>query len=395
MISPPETNNMNIRPLQYRDLDAIANLATNDQGWENPHDYNFFIQELQNFKQWYAPLKILTLFPNPCQYLFAVRVAQAEQKLRGMIQVSPFNQTRSTWKVERILVDENCLLTEIGTQLLRNCLEQIWEARTWLLEVNINNKSALALYRQNGFQPLAELTYWQINPETLQKLRQREASLPNLLPVSNADAQLLYQLDTVAMPPLVRQVFDRHLHDFQTSFVNGLFHGVIDWVNQTKVVSAYVFEPQRKAAIGYFKLELNCNGMQPHQAELKVHPAYTWLYPELMVEMAQITKDYPLQGLKIASTDYQPEREAFLQQVEAERVESTLLMSRSVWHKLKEAKPLSLETLQLAEMLQSLQPSRKPVPSRLKWENYFNSQDLPSKSDHNEVRNNEHLNSEQ
>lgn len=41
-------------------------------------------------------------------------------------------------------------------------------------------------------------------------------------------------------------------------------------------------------------------------------------------------------------------------------------MSRSVWHKVRESK-LSLEGLQLSDVLQSLQPARKPIPSRISW----------------------------
>lgn len=371
MTSRPQTStNINIRPLQYYDLDAIARLVVENSS-ESMNEYNYLLKDLHNFKQWYAPLKLLTLFPNPYQYNFSVRVAQQEQKIKGMIQISPFNRTRSTWKIDRILVEKNCILSDVGSLLLRHCLEKIWEARTWLLEVNINDKAQLALYRQNGFQPLAQLTYWEIKPDILQQLREREPDIPNLLPINNADAHLLYQLDTVAMPPLVRQVFDRHLHDFKTNFIGGLFDKLTAWLNQTKTISAYVFEPQRKAAIGYFKIQLSGSGNIPHQAELTVHPAYTWLYPELMANMAHIVKEYPLQSLQIASTDYQPEREAYLQEIGAEITENTLLMSRSVWHKLKEAKPMSLETLQLAEMLQSLQPARKPVPNRVKLHAYI------------------------
>ena len=105
--------------------------------------------------------------------------------------------------------------SDIGSLLLRYCLEKIWQARTWILEIDIHDNSALALYRKNGFQRLAHMTYWGISPELLQELSHREPDLPNLLPVSNADAQLLYQLDTMAMPPLVRQVFDRHIQDFK------------------------------------------------------------------------------------------------------------------------------------------------------------------------------------
>jgi hypothetical protein len=42
-------------------------------------------------------------------------------------------------------------------------------------------------------------------------------------------------------------------------------------------------------------------------------------------------------------------------------------MSRSVWHKLRESKSVSIEGLQLSDVLQGFQPARKPVPSRMSW----------------------------
>ncbi len=370
----PEKPNIAIRPVQYRDLDAIEHLAAGALEAGNCDSSTASDTQLQRIKQWYGPLKFLSWFPNPCQYAFCVHVAEQENQIRGLIQVSPFNRTRSTWRVERVLVDSQSpvtgnagALSEIGSQLLRYCFEAIWEARTWLLEVNIHDKGALALYRQNGFQPLAQLTYWEIEPELLSSLRDHEPDLPNLLPVSNADAQLLYQLDTVSMPPLVRQVYDRYSHDFKTSVLSAFLSSVKHWLQALESVSGYVFEPQRKAAIGYFQLQLCRNGSQPHVAHLTVHPAYTWLYPELMSQMARITQDYPTQSLQLASADYQQEREEYLKQLGANEISHTLLMSRSVWHKLRETKSISLEGLQLADMLQSLQPARKPVPGRMFW----------------------------
>jgi hypothetical protein len=253
----------------------------------------------------------------------------------------------------------------IGSQLLRYCFETILEARTWVLEVNINQKQHLALYRQHGFQPLAQITYWSLKPETIAQLSCHEPDLPNLLPVTNADSRLLYQLDTVSMPPLLRQVFDRHIQDFKTNIVKLLLKKVENWFNHQEVKSGYVFEPQRKTAIGYFRLELSCDGSCPHQAQLSVHPAYTWLYPQLLAQMAAIVQDYPTQTLELASADYQPEREEYLEKLGAEPLFSTMLMSRSVWHKLREAR--HLEGLQLSEMLQGLNPGRTPIPSRSTW----------------------------
>ncbi|MFO7029523.1 GNAT family N-acetyltransferase [Limnospira fusiformis CCALA 023] len=363
----PNQTQATIRPFQYRDLEAFERLSQLTRRVDEPWREDPAIDpEIKQLRLWYGLLRFLSWFPNPCQHLFNTYVAEQGGQVQGVIRVSPFNRTRSTWRVQRVSVDPATNSGSIGSQLLRYCFETIWEARTWVLEVNVNDKDDLALYRQNGFQPLAKITYWSVEPELLADLAQSVADVPNLLPVSNADAQLLYQLDTVSMPPQVRQVFDRHILDFQTNVIRAIADGVRQWLDGVEQVSGYVFEPQRKAAIGYFQIQLCRDGRQPHQAELTVHPAYTWLYPELLCQMAQLVQDFPPQSLRLASVDYQPEREAYLQKVGAEPVEHTLLMSRSVWHKLRESKTIA-EPLQWSEVLQSLQPSRKPVPGGMSW----------------------------
>ncbi len=359
-----------VRPLQYRDIDAIASLCQQatipDPAVKAQIDRLF-----QQMNRWYAPFQFLNIIPTPNLTDRSVLVAECDRQVRGAIGVSPFNRTRSTWYVEWVSIDRQATTADqvtgkndIGSQLLRYCFEHIVEASTWVLEVDVNDTDTLALYRQNGFQPLAHLTYWEIAPELLQELAQREPDLPNLLPVRNTDAQLIYQLDTVSMPPLLRQVFDRQIHDFKNNLVQAVVGKVKQWFQQTQSISNYVFETQRKAAIGYYRLSLD-RDRQAHQAELTVHPAYTWLYPELMAQLARSCQYLPCQPLQLVSADYQPEREEYFQQIGAVRVKHSLLMSRSVWHKLREAKHLSLENLQIAEMLQSLQPSRQPLPNRI------------------------------
>jgi ribosomal protein S18 acetylase RimI-like enzyme len=360
----PRNLSLIIRPVQYRDLDGIERL-TQDSFAAVSVQGSFFT--MQWLRHWFGLLKFLSWFPNPLQYRFCGYVAEQGRILLGMIQVSPFNRTRSTWRIDRVMLDRAADKQGVGSQLLRHCFESILEARTWLLEVNVNDKDALALYRQNGFQRLAEMTYWEITPELLVELAQAEPDLPNLLPVSNADAPLLYQLDTASMPPLVRQVFDRHTHDFKTSLFGVLSDAVKQWLTKTEVVSGYVFEPQRKAAIGYFQVQLDRKGENPHVATLTVHPAYTWLYPELLSQLARIAQDFPQQGLQLASSDYQPEREEYLERIGARRIEHTLIMSRSVWHKIRESKLVSLEGIQWPEVLQGLQPARKPIPGGMSW----------------------------
>jgi ribosomal protein S18 acetylase RimI-like enzyme len=363
----PRNLSVVIRPVQYRDLDGIEQITENSFATLSPQEAKSAINQMQWLRRWYGLLKFLSWFPNPLQYRFCAYVAEQGRTILGMIQVSPFNRTRSTWRIDRVMLDRGIEKQGIGSQLLRHCFESILEARTWLLEVNVNDKDALALYRQNGFQRLAEMTYWEIEPELLAELAQAEPDLPNLLPVSNADAQLLYQLDTASMPPLVRQVFDRNTRDFKTSLFGVLTDAVKQWITKTEVVSGYVFEPQRKAAIGYFQVQLDRKGETPQVATLTVHPAYTWLYPELLSQLARIAQDFPQQGLQLASSDYQAEREEYLERIGAKRIEHTLIMSRSVWHKLRESKFVSLEGIQWTEVLQGLQPARKPIPGGMSW----------------------------
>ncbi|MEO1670553.1 MAG: GNAT family N-acetyltransferase [Cyanobacteria bacterium J06631_2] len=384
-LSVPNNEQLIVRPLQHRDVDAINALVSEHVAKETSKRLITIDRELEQVGSWYGLKRFLALLPRSYYHGWRVYVAQHLSEVLGLIQVSSLNSTRSTWRVERVLLNSNSdqlklLKTqkEIGSQLLRHCLQNIWEARTWMLEVNINEKNHLALYRENGFQPLAQMTYWQISADLIANLAQQDSDLPNFLPISNADAPLLYQLDCVSMPPLLRQVFDRHVEDFKSGLVQNAVGQIRLWLNGTDIVSGYVFEPQRKAAIGYFRLESSKDGSRPHRAQLTVNPAYTWLYPQLTAKMAQIIQesvdrkqglaaDNQLysQPLEIVSADYQPEREEYFNKIGASAVEQTLLMSRSVWHKIKEAKPL--EGLQLSEMLQGLKPARAPIPSRISW----------------------------
>ncbi|NJN85745.1 MAG: GNAT family N-acetyltransferase [Leptolyngbyaceae cyanobacterium SL_7_1] len=188
-------NSVTIRPFQRRDLEAIGQLCQEAVCAGDLCDSTEQVQKWQVVNRWYGVLKTLSLFPNPLQHLFYAYVAEQGDRIRGLIQVSPFNRTRSTWRVDQVLVStapaeqgSPLLSMDVGSQLLRHCFQAIWEARTWVIEANINDKDTLSLYRHNGFQPLANLTYWLIAPDLLQGLAEREPDLPNLLPVGNADA---------------------------------------------------------------------------------------------------------------------------------------------------------------------------------------------------------------
>jgi hypothetical protein len=146
-----------IRSVQYRDLEGIARLAATTETETGTSDL-LLSEQLERARSWYGLLKFLSYFPNPFQHFFSGFVAEQDNlnHLRGFVQIAPFNKSRSTWRVERVLVEQSAIQPElvtdpkgIGSQLLRYCFQTIWEARTWLLEVNIQDKNVLALYRQN------------------------------------------------------------------------------------------------------------------------------------------------------------------------------------------------------------------------------------------------------
>jgi len=393
----PNTD-ISIRSIHLRDLDNLM-VAGATEIASHSTDTPDIDEYIQQMRRWYGPLKALTLFPNPLQHLFSAFVAEADGYLQGMVQVTPFNQTLSTWKVDRMLVNlakgqaekkshaqaaaakgsngdepkearkERTLHLgmDVGSQMLRYCFENIREAQYWISETDVNDQFGLALYRHNGFQPLAKATYWSIQPEQLANLAERDPDLPNLLPVSNADAQLIYQLETVSIPPLVRQVLDYQIQDFKTNLAGKLKNQLTGWMSQQDTAIAYVFEPQRKTAIGYFELTLCRDGKDAHKAKLTVHPAYTWLYPELLAQMAGVVQKFPGQPLQIMSLDYQTEREEYLRQIGALEIEHTLMMSRSVWHKVRESKAGALEGLKMPDVLPGLQPTGTPMPGRFSW----------------------------
>ncbi|NEP40855.1 MAG: GNAT family N-acetyltransferase, partial [Okeania sp. SIO2H7] len=79
-----------IRPLEYRDLEAIKNLCRETPEVQHNHrDVTFNLspislsQKLPQISRWYWPIKLLSLFPNPCKYLLISYVAEVDGQIKG------------------------------------------------------------------------------------------------------------------------------------------------------------------------------------------------------------------------------------------------------------------------------------------------------------------------
>jgi GNAT superfamily N-acetyltransferase len=366
---------MLIRPIKYRDLETVRKLYDASSSLAVFPESGVCLPT-QGIHRLYGPLKLLSVFPNPLQHSFDLHVAQMEGQVVGFVQVRPSNARQSTWKVEDIAVLPALQGQGIGTRLLRHVFEYYRQGRNWIVEVNIHNRSALALYRQNGFQPLAKHCYWRLSPGLLSELARTETvQSANFLPVSNADAALLCHLNDATTPGEVRQIYSYQPADFYQTFPQRFVNLAVETVQQVLHVRQYVYEFQRQVAIGSLDLWVSKNGLQPHRAHLVAHSGYTWLYPLLAAQVARILQNYPPQDLHLVSADYEAKFEEFLEQnLAAEVLERKLLMSRSVWHKVPEVRKL-LESLQLPEMLPGFSLG-KPLPEPI--QRHETNQDPPS-----------------
>lgn len=375
----PQNADVIIRPCQYWDLSQVEPLLAETTLVTN-HRWVAGRKPVWETDPLHRVLRFFQMLPNPFRPHSPLYVAQYKGTVCGAIQVNPFNRAGTTWRIEHLGVHGpvhgpvhggSCGATEsqsaltTALQLLRYCATEIWQARAWIAEVNIQDRFCLSVYRQSGFQPLAQLTYWAIAPDVLQTLSEGDPSLPNLCPVRSMDASLLCQLDTAALPPLVRQVFDRRTPDFSGNLWAQLAQVISFGQRGVETVQAYITDPQRKVAIGTYEAQFCRDGSQPHWVNLTTHPGYSWLYENLVGHLAQLVRAYPPQALQLTSADYQPDREVYLERIGAKRIEQTVLMSRSVWHKLRDPRVVSLESLSLAGMLPRLQPGQETIPGRV------------------------------
>ena len=100
----PRNLSVVIRPVQHRDLDGIDCLTQESLSHLSPQEAGAAMRQMQWLRRWYGLLKFLSWFPNPLQYRFWGYVAEQGRILLGMIQVSPFNRTRSTWRINRVML---------------------------------------------------------------------------------------------------------------------------------------------------------------------------------------------------------------------------------------------------------------------------------------------------
>ena len=80
-------NQVVIRPFQYRDIEAMEQLcAETAEAPKNGKGASCDLalgKKLQQIRRWYGLLKLLSLFPNPCQSLFRATWLRKKVQLKA------------------------------------------------------------------------------------------------------------------------------------------------------------------------------------------------------------------------------------------------------------------------------------------------------------------------
>ena len=107
-----------IRAVQFRDLDALEQLLQKSEASADAA----MISQLRHNRLWYGLVKSLGYFRNPLQHLFYGFVAEQKPsgEIGGFIRVAPFNSSRSTWRVEQVLVEPEAIQSNLVTDPKRH-----------------------------------------------------------------------------------------------------------------------------------------------------------------------------------------------------------------------------------------------------------------------------------
>ncbi len=127
---PAKDTQVIIRPVQYRDLETVERLYVEDFDSDNIRSS---IDSERPFKvlslrPWNSLTRVFGLLLKPLKNSSCTYLAEQASTICGVIRVSPFNRTRSTWRVDRVAV--NCNLpasenadSETGDESLESNLE--------------------------------------------------------------------------------------------------------------------------------------------------------------------------------------------------------------------------------------------------------------------------------
>jgi ribosomal protein S18 acetylase RimI-like enzyme len=195
-----------LRPSELRQVLTLLNRYT-----ERESEYSV----LQKMQQLYIPLHRLSqLLPLNLQFMPAIFVAAAQNKVLGLIWLSRDGRHSRRWKIDHLILDPESFSYDVGTQLVNYVINRYGGegVQTFLAYVDQYYNTGLGLLKSCGFRRCGRLHYFS-HPNPTQ-LKLEPITMEGLREGSNADCSQMAALYNGALPPEAKICLEKSGRDF-------------------------------------------------------------------------------------------------------------------------------------------------------------------------------------
>lgn len=268
---------MKTRLARKRDLEGIKQifeLAFTEEYQRREVD---IVRRISKIESVYPLVRLLSLFPNPYQHVFTVHVAEQDQRIGAMAQMSPRNQQQTRWHVDNIAVHPDFRGQGMAQKLLLDVFEYYAArgAQRFTLEVDTENAPAIKLYEKLGFRRFSTLYYHKLTAKKLAHYRDLDSLTlpPGLRERRAGDTQAIWELYQNAIPPYIRVVEDRQPSDFALTPMQQGAEWLKKSLKRSEALHWVVEDPQRKCLAASLDLYAQLRTL-PHVVQLTLNPGY-------------------------------------------------------------------------------------------------------------------------
>lgn len=328
---------MKTRQARKRDFEGIKQifeLAFTEEYQRREVD---IVRRIQKIESIYPIVRLLSLFPNPYQHVFTVHVAELDEQIAGMAQMSPRNDTQSRWHVDNIAVHPDFRGKGIAQQLLNDVFAYYSErgALRFTLEVDIENAPAIKLYEKLGFRRFSTLYYHKLSPKQLGKYRDLDTVTvhPGLRERKPSDTEAVWELYQQSIPPYIRVVEDRSPGDFALTPMQQGTEWLKKSLKRSQAIHWVVEDSHRQCLAASLDIYAQMREL-PHVIQLTLHPAYSDLAEPLLTFALNQLANVSINPVLIGSYEYDRAKQEAIKALGFKKLTADFLMVRDSIEKL-------------------------------------------------------------
>lgn len=237
---------------------------------------------LQKMQQLYIPMHRLSqLFPLTLQFMPAIFVAVADEKVLGLIWLSRDGRHSRRWKIDHLILDPDSFSYDVGTQLVNYVINRYGAdgVQTFLAYVDQYYSTGLGLLKSCGFRRCARQHYFaHRNPATL---KLEPITLEGLRESNNSDCGPLATLYNDLLPTEARVCLEKRWQDFYRPLPFRLGEKVRGSFNKRWVVQ----DMARDCLIA--SVEISTQDYKEFNVTILANPAWENAYQDMLTYAAQ------------------------------------------------------------------------------------------------------------